>query len=240
MPRAAQPREQVGRVARARARDALDLRLVGQQRGAHRRALLGAVHVARRRGDRHQRLELAHRPPRDLGRPRLHPWVHGPRKLLACRRVPELPEMEITARRLGEALPGLAIESVMTPGLNVLKTFDPPLHAADGGDVHRRAPARQAAAARPRHRGRRAAHVPHPPDERGAAAAVRQARLDEGPHLARAAGACPRTASCGCASSAPSRPRGSSSCAPRPSRPTSSCARSGRRPGRTRPSSARC
>jgi formamidopyrimidine-DNA glycosylase len=48
-------------------------------------------------------------------------------------RVPELPEMEITARRLGETLPGLAIESVMTPGLNVLKTFDPPLHHADGG-----------------------------------------------------------------------------------------------------------
>jgi formamidopyrimidine-DNA glycosylase len=47
--------------------------------------------------------------------------------------MPELPEMEITARRLGEALPGLAIESVMTPGLNVLKTFDPPLHEADGG-----------------------------------------------------------------------------------------------------------
>jgi len=47
--------------------------------------------------------------------------------------MPELPEMEITARRLGEALPGLAIESVMTPGLNVLKTFDPPLHAVDAG-----------------------------------------------------------------------------------------------------------
>jgi len=47
--------------------------------------------------------------------------------------VPELPEMEITARRLEEALPGLTVESVMTPGLNVLKTFDPPLHHADGG-----------------------------------------------------------------------------------------------------------
>ncbi|HKG66617.1 MAG TPA: DNA-formamidopyrimidine glycosylase family protein [Solirubrobacteraceae bacterium] len=47
--------------------------------------------------------------------------------------MPELPEMEITARRLGEALPGQQIESVMTPGLNVLKTFDPPLHHADGG-----------------------------------------------------------------------------------------------------------
>jgi formamidopyrimidine-DNA glycosylase len=47
--------------------------------------------------------------------------------------VPELPEMEITARRLQQALPGQPIESVMTPGLNVLKTFDPPLHHADGG-----------------------------------------------------------------------------------------------------------
>ncbi len=40
--------------------------------------------------------------------------------------------MEITARRLAEALPGLAIESILTPGLNVLKTFDPPLSALDG------------------------------------------------------------------------------------------------------------
>ena len=46
--------------------------------------------------------------------------------------MPELPEMEITARRLGEALPGEAIESAMTPGINVLKTFDPPLHAIEG------------------------------------------------------------------------------------------------------------
>jgi formamidopyrimidine-DNA glycosylase len=41
--------------------------------------------------------------------------------------------MEITARRLGEALPGETLESALTPGLNVLKTFDPPLHAIDGG-----------------------------------------------------------------------------------------------------------
>jgi formamidopyrimidine-DNA glycosylase len=41
--------------------------------------------------------------------------------------------MEIVARRLGEVLPGLQLESAMTPGLNVLKTFDPPLHAIDGG-----------------------------------------------------------------------------------------------------------
>jgi formamidopyrimidine-DNA glycosylase len=55
--------------------------------------------------------------------------------------VPELPEMEIVARRLGEALPGERIESILTPGINVLKTFDPPLHALEGAtfsDVRRR------------------------------------------------------------------------------------------------------
>jgi len=55
--------------------------------------------------------------------------------------VPELPEMEIVARRLAEALPGQVIESVMTPGINVLKTFDPPLSALEGAtiaDVRRR------------------------------------------------------------------------------------------------------
>jgi formamidopyrimidine-DNA glycosylase len=46
--------------------------------------------------------------------------------------VPELPEMEIVARRLDAALPGEPLESAMTPGLNALKTFDPPLHAVDG------------------------------------------------------------------------------------------------------------
>jgi formamidopyrimidine-DNA glycosylase len=46
--------------------------------------------------------------------------------------MPELPEMEITARRLDEALPGLEIESALAPGINALKTFDPPLHALDG------------------------------------------------------------------------------------------------------------
>ncbi len=55
--------------------------------------------------------------------------------------MPELPEMEIVARRLAAALPGERIESVMTPGLNALKTFDPPLSALDGAtfrDVRRR------------------------------------------------------------------------------------------------------
>jgi len=46
--------------------------------------------------------------------------------------MPELPEMEIVARRLDAALPGTPIESATAPGLNALKTFDPPLSALDG------------------------------------------------------------------------------------------------------------
>src|SRR4051794_4423054 len=49
--------------------------------------------------------------------------------------------MEIVARRLAEALPGERIESILTPGINVLKTFAPPLQALEGAtfsDVRRR------------------------------------------------------------------------------------------------------
>ncbi len=46
--------------------------------------------------------------------------------------MPELPEVEITARLLDEAVRGQVIESVRTPGINVLKTFDPPLQSIEG------------------------------------------------------------------------------------------------------------
>src|SRR3954447_1227766 len=46
--------------------------------------------------------------------------------------MPELPEVEITARRLSEALAGRTIASAMAPGINALKTFAPPLHALEG------------------------------------------------------------------------------------------------------------
>lgn len=49
--------------------------------------------------------------------------------------VPELPEVEITARRLDLALRGAAIESARAPGINALKTFDPPLTALEGTTV---------------------------------------------------------------------------------------------------------
>src|SRR5436309_6689187 len=49
--------------------------------------------------------------------------------------MPELPEVEITARRLDAALRGAEIESTLAPGINALKTFDPPLHALDGSAI---------------------------------------------------------------------------------------------------------
>ena len=49
--------------------------------------------------------------------------------------MPELPEVEITARRLDAALRGATIESALAPGINALKTFDPPLSALEGRSI---------------------------------------------------------------------------------------------------------
>jgi formamidopyrimidine-DNA glycosylase len=46
--------------------------------------------------------------------------------------MPELPEVEITARLLDRALAGAEVESAQAPGINALKTFDPPLSVLDG------------------------------------------------------------------------------------------------------------
>ncbi len=45
--------------------------------------------------------------------------------------MPELPEVEITARLIGGAAAGARIDSALAPGINALKTFDPPLAAAE-------------------------------------------------------------------------------------------------------------
>jgi formamidopyrimidine-DNA glycosylase len=50
-------------------------------------------------------------------------------------RMPELPEVEITARRLDAALRGAVVESALAPGINALKTFDPPLQAIEGAAI---------------------------------------------------------------------------------------------------------
>jgi formamidopyrimidine-DNA glycosylase len=49
--------------------------------------------------------------------------------------MPELPEVEITARRLTRGTAGARIESALAPGMVTMKTFDPPLDALAGRTV---------------------------------------------------------------------------------------------------------
>jgi formamidopyrimidine-DNA glycosylase len=49
--------------------------------------------------------------------------------------MPELPEVEIVARRLNASLLGAGVESALAPGMNVMKTFDPALDALVGREV---------------------------------------------------------------------------------------------------------
>jgi formamidopyrimidine-DNA glycosylase len=46
--------------------------------------------------------------------------------------MPELPEVEITARRIGAAVTGARVSSALAPGVNALKSFDPPLSSLEG------------------------------------------------------------------------------------------------------------
>jgi formamidopyrimidine-DNA glycosylase len=49
--------------------------------------------------------------------------------------MPELPEVEITARRLSRAAAGAQIESALAPGMVTMKTFDPPVDALAGRTI---------------------------------------------------------------------------------------------------------
>ncbi len=49
--------------------------------------------------------------------------------------MPELPEVEIVARRLNTSLSGAKVESALAPGMNVMKTFEPPLEALAGREL---------------------------------------------------------------------------------------------------------
>jgi formamidopyrimidine-DNA glycosylase len=49
--------------------------------------------------------------------------------------MPELPEVEITTRRLDSSLAGAKVESALAPGMNVMKTFEPPLDALAGREI---------------------------------------------------------------------------------------------------------
>src|SRR3954449_4680016 len=49
--------------------------------------------------------------------------------------MPELPEVEITARRLSSALEGAEVESALAPGVATLKTFEPSLDSLAGARI---------------------------------------------------------------------------------------------------------
>jgi formamidopyrimidine-DNA glycosylase len=49
--------------------------------------------------------------------------------------MPELPEVEITARRIARALEGAEVESTLAPGMVAVKTLDPMLNALEGMEV---------------------------------------------------------------------------------------------------------
>ena len=49
--------------------------------------------------------------------------------------MPELPEVEITARRLDAALRGAGVESALAPGMVAMKTISPPLSALEGRTI---------------------------------------------------------------------------------------------------------
>src|SRR5687767_7707689 len=49
--------------------------------------------------------------------------------------MPELPEVEIAARRLSAALTGARVESTLAPGMVVMKSFDPPLAELEGREI---------------------------------------------------------------------------------------------------------
>ncbi len=49
--------------------------------------------------------------------------------------MPELPEVEITTRLLDRALAGAMIEYARAPGINTLRSFDPPLTALVGSEI---------------------------------------------------------------------------------------------------------
>ncbi len=46
--------------------------------------------------------------------------------------MPELPEVEITARLIGAATAGARVDSALAPGINALRSYDPPLTALEG------------------------------------------------------------------------------------------------------------
>ena len=98
--------------------------------------------------------------------------------------MPELPEVEITARRLGAALAGAEVESTLAPGMVAMKTVDPLLSTLEGLRIEGvRRIGKMPVVSSPAGRVAGAAGAP---DVGRAPAGVRQARLAQGPPLAGA------------------------------------------------------
>ena len=74
---------------------------------------------------------------------RLHARRPGPPRASRCTRpraydglqMPELPEVEVTARLLGRAIAGERIEYARVPGINALRSFEPPIEELVGQRV---------------------------------------------------------------------------------------------------------
>ena len=49
--------------------------------------------------------------------------------------MPELPELEATARLIGQEVSGATVESALAPGINVMKSFKPPLDSLAGDRI---------------------------------------------------------------------------------------------------------
>ena len=149
--------------------------------------------------------------------------------------MPELPEMEITARRLERVAGRRDDRDRGGAGHQRAEDVRPAAERSRGREDRGRAAAREAADAR-----RRRPDAAHAPDERGAAAAVPQARDDEGPHDARGPAAVrgPRAAAARVRDQAARV--GEAAAAGGGRRPTRRSRTSGRRRGPTRPTSSRC
>ena len=101
------------------------------------------------------------------------------RSSLLSGRCPRSPRSRSPRGRLDSALRGAAVESALAPGMNVMKTFEPPLEALGGTRGDRRPPDREDA----RGRARRAVAA-DPPDVGRAPAGLRQAGLPARSRLA--------------------------------------------------------
>ena len=114
----------------------------------------------------------------ELNRVYLSPHSGDPPRLSPCL---SSPRSRSPSRRLDAALAGATVESALAPGMNVMKTFDPPLEALAGRELTGGAADRQDAGGRVRRPG-----AADPPDVGRAAALASTSGPRQRPRLAGA------------------------------------------------------